>query len=272
MSIKVNFIAIPYGILRFLVPTVFTKYPLARKKMEMTKTTEIASNASPFSALFAMFYEPSSAFGMLEPKRHAWLPLVLLMLCSLALMTWYFSMVDAEWLLDQMMSAMKPAERDAADGRMSKTILQTSATITTLAMYPLMCALAGVYFMLAGKTINKDVGFGGGFALSAWASVPGLLMLPMGAIAILMSSGGQLGFSELNPLSLNQLVFHHPMSHPMASLFDSISLISIWTMFLTIIGFQVWAKVARSTAVKVVLIPYAVIYGVWIAIALSKAV
>ena len=46
--------------------------------MELTKTTDTASNGSPFSALFTMFYEPSRAFAMLEPKRHAWLPLVLL--------------------------------------------------------------------------------------------------------------------------------------------------------------------------------------------------
>ena len=239
--------------------------------MELTKTTEIASNASPFSALFAMFYEPSRAFAMLEPKRHAWLPLVLLMVCTATLMTWYFSVVDFSWLLDQMLATMKPGDRDAARGMMTKGFLQTSTLVSTVVMYPVVCAVAGVYFMLVGKSINKDVGFGSGFALSAWAAVPGLLMLPMGAIAISMASGGQLGFSELNPLSINQLFFHHEMHHPMASVLDSIGLTSIWSLFLTIIGFQVWAKASRATALKVVLIPYAVIYGIWFAVALSKA-
>ncbi|WP_426105868.1 hypothetical protein [Massilia sp. TSP1-1-2] len=62
--------------------------------MELTKSTDTASNASPVSALGTMFYDPSRAFAMLEPKRHAWPPLVLLIVTAMALMTWYFNVVD----------------------------------------------------------------------------------------------------------------------------------------------------------------------------------
>lgn len=239
--------------------------------MDMTNTTDSASNASAVSALLAMFYEPSRAFAMLEPKRHAWLPLLLLIVSVIALMAWYFMIVDFSWLLDQMLASMKPEQREQAKGMMTKSMLQTTTLVSTVVMYPAFCALAGLYFMIVGKSMNKNVDFGTGFALSAWASVPGLLMLPLGAVAIVIASGGQLGFSELNPLSINQLIFHHDMNHPMAGVLDSISVTSVWTMFLTVLGFQVWAKVPRSTAVKVVLIPYVIIYGLWLAYALSKA-
>lgn len=239
--------------------------------MELTKTTEIVSDASPVSALLTMFYEPSRAFAMLVPKRHAWLPLVLLMVAMTALFSWYFSIVDFPWFMDQMLSAMKPAERDMAMGMMSKTMLQTSTLISGIVSYPAVCAVGGLYFMLVGKFINKDVSFGTGFALSAWASVPALLTLPLGAVAIAMASGGQLGFSELNPLSINQLFFRYDMAHPMAGLLDSLNATSLWSVFLTIIGFEVWAKVARSTAVKVVLIPFVTIYAIWFAFAMSSA-
>lgn len=239
--------------------------------MELTKTTEVTST-SPVSALFAMFYEPGRAFAMLEPKRHAWLPLVLLILATTSLMLWYFSAVDFSWLLDQMLASIKDAEqREMTKSMMTKTMMMVSAVGGSVVMFPIAFALSGLYFMLAGKVLNKDVSFGTGFALSTWASVPSLLLLPLGAMAILFASNGQLGFSELNPLSLNQLIFHYDMAHPMAGLLDNINASSIWTMILTIVGFQVWAKVPRSTAIIVVLIPYLTIYGIWFAFAMSKA-
>ncbi len=237
----------------------------------MTKSTATASNASPVSALFAMFYEPSRAFAMLEPKRHAWLPLALLIITMAALFSWYFSVVDFAWVMDQMLATMKPAEREVAKSMMTKTMMQTTTMLSGIISYPVVCAVSGLYFMFAGKFINKSVSFGDGFALSAWASVPGLLMLPMGAIAIAMGSGGQVSFSELNPLSVNQLFFQYEMAHPMAGVLDSIGLTSLWSVFLAVIGFQVWAKVAQSTAWKVVLIPYITIYALWFAFSMSKA-
>jgi hypothetical protein len=41
---------------------------------------------------------------------------------------------------------------------------------------------------------------------------------------------------------------------------------------LLVIGYQVWAKASRATAIKVVLIPYAVVYAIWAVVNLmSKA-
>jgi hypothetical protein len=132
-------------------------------------------------------------------------------------------------------------------------------------------AVTGVYLMLISKAMSKPFTFWDGFSISAWSSLPAILSLPLGAIQILMASNAQLTMSELNPLSLNQLFFHLEMGRPMASLYDSISLPMVWSIVLMVIGYQVWAKVARSTALKVVLIPYATIYGLWFAYAMSKA-
>ena len=240
--------------------------------MELTKTAETGS-ASPFSALITMFYEPAKTFASLEHRRAAWLPLVVLMLSTAALMTWYFNIVDFAWLMDQMFATIKdPAAREKAAGMMSKQMMQISGIGGALIGMPVIFALMGVYFMFAGKVQSKEFTFGKGFALAAWSSLPTLLAFPLGAMQIMLSSNGQMGFSDLNPLSLNTLFFHHPMGHPMASLFDSISVPSIWSAVLMVIGFELWAKAKRSTAIMVVAIPYAVIYGVWLAVALmSKA-
>lgn len=239
--------------------------------MELTKPTDTASTGSPVSALITMFYDPRRAYAMLEPKRHAWLPLVLLIVAIGALFTWYFSIVDFPWLMDQLFAAMKPAERDMAKGMMTRIVMQTTTLLSTVVSYPMICATAGLYFMMVGKFINKDISFGTGFALSAWSSVPALLMLPMGAVSISMSSAGQLAMTELNPLSVNQLFFQYDMANPMSGPLDSINVFSVWSAFLMIVGFQVWTKASLSTALKVVLIPYAGIYAIWFAFAMSQA-
>ena len=234
--------------------------------MELTNSTAIP-NASLMSALVTMFYEPTKTFQQLESRPRSWFPTLVLIVCMLAVMGWYFSMVDFPWLADQMASAMKTAEeRDMFAKTMSKTLLQVSTLVSLLFIYPLMFAITGVYLMIASKMISHGITFGKGFALAAWASIPGILLLPLGAMQIMLNPAGQFGFSELNPVSLNQLVFHYDMAHPLVSLMDSLSLFTFWSMFLTVIGFEVWAKVKRSTAIKVVVLPYVIIFAGWYAI------
>jgi hypothetical protein len=223
------------------------------------------------TALFSMFYEPTRAFSALSPRRFGWLPLLVVLASSLGLMVWYFTAVDFAWLQEQMVASIPATERDAAKQFMTKGILLGGTVFGVLLMTPLMMAVTGVYLMLISKALNKAFTFYDGFSLSAWSSLPVVLALPLGAIQILMSSNGQLTFSELNPVSLNQLVFHHPLGHPMTSLLDSVNVPMLWSIALTVIGYQVWAKASMSTALKVVLIPYVTIYGVWLAFAMSKA-
>lgn len=240
--------------------------------MELTNSLA-APKASAFDALITMFYDPARAFAMLEARTMAWFPLLLLSASTGALIMWYFSIVDFAWFQDQLLATVKEAEaREQAVKMMSsKVISMTTLTFGVLAL-PFACAVFGIYFMIAGNFINKQIGFAGAFALSAWAAVPSLLLFPLGAIQILLAANGQLGYSELNPLSVNQLVFQHPMTHPMAAVLDSLSVTGLWSIVLAVIGFQVWTKVSRATALKVVLPPFVVFYGVWLAYALSQPV
>lgn len=242
--------------------------------MELTKSPDTTVNAhSPTAALTTMFYDPVTAFGMLETKRHSWLPLVLLMASSCILMLWYFSVVDFAWMMDTMTAEIKDAAaREQASAVMSKTTMQTMGIAGSLVVLPLFMALYGVYFLLVAKAMNNDsFGYGAGFGLAAWASVPSLLMLPIGAMQIMLSSNNQLTTAELNPLTLNQLFFQYPMMHPLSGPLEMLSVPFFWSILLMIIGFQVWAKVSRATAAKVVLIPHATVFGIWLAFALSTS-
>lgn len=239
--------------------------------MSIQNTVQTTSQ-SPMSALITMFYEPGKTFEALDSKPRGWFPMVVLILSTLALTVWYFSIVDFEWLRDQALASLSSsAEREAAAKVMTKTVFQTSAIGGTVVMFPAIFALMAVYLMIVSKTMTNGLSFGKSFALAAWSSVPTLLLLPLGALQIVLASSGQLSFSDLNPLSLNQLAFHYEMSHPLAGPTDSLNLMTLWSMALLVIGFEVWAKVKRATALKVVLIPYLLFFGVWFAIGLSRA-
>lgn len=238
--------------------------------MELTNNAPIAS-ASPVNAFTSMLYEPTRTFQQLEHKPKAWFPLLVLIASTCILMFWYYATVDFPWLLDQMLATMKsPEEREAAAKVLSKTMMQVSSVGSAVVGYPLIMAVTGVYLMLVSKALSRGMSFGKGFALAVWSSVPAFLLFPLGALQIMLASSGQLDYSSLNPISLNQLLLHYDMAHPLASLMDMISPLTLWSMFLLVIGFETWAKVKRSTAIVVVAIPYLLVYGLWFAYGMSK--
>lgn len=239
--------------------------------METTTSSQVQA-ASPFSAVFSMFYEPTKTFNNLSPKRYGWLPLLLVMASTLTLFIWYYSTVDFAWLQEQMVASLPAPDREASKQFMTKGVLMGGTIFGVLVFMPVMMVITAVYLLLVSKALNKPFTFYDGFSLSAWSSITAVLSLPLGAMQILMSSNHQFSFSELNPLSLNQLAFHHEMGHPLTSLLDSISIPMVWGMVLMVIGYQVWAKVSRTTALAVTLVPYGTIYGIWLAFAMSKAV
>lgn len=240
--------------------------------MEMINTAG-AQSTSPFSALSTMFYEPTRTFESLENKPSAWLPVVVMIAVSLAVMMWYFSMVDIAWLSEQMFAKVKDvAQREKMVSMMSRQTQMMMVSGGIVIGTPIILAILGVYFMIVGKVMSKQFSFGKGFALAAWSMlVPSLIGSVLVVIQILMSSNGQIAMQELNPLTLNQLVFHYEMGHPLAGVLDAFSVGNIWTMFLLATGLSVWAKVSKTAAWTAVLIPFVTITGIWLAIALMSA-
>lgn len=230
----------------------------------MTTTTVTEVQDSAFGNLTAMFMEPSRAFAAIEKRSMVWLPLMLTVLCTTVIIMWYFQTVDFAWLLDRMTAAIPdPAAREKVASFMTKTTMQTSSIAGALIGIPVIYCVMALYFLLVAKIKKLDFGFTKWFSFVAWASVPGLLLLPLGAMQILMAHNGQLGLDQLNPVTLNQLFFHIEMGRPWASLLDSVNITSIWTAVLMVLGFQAWSKSSRANSIMIVAIPYGVIYAVW---------
>ena len=240
----------------------------------MTINNDPKVQASAFETFISMFTEPSRAFATVEKRSMVWLPLLFTLFGTSVLLVWYFQSVDFPWLLDRMTANIPDqAVREKAKAFMTKSTMQVSSVSGAVIVTPLVYTLYAVYFLLVAKIKKLDFGFTKWFSCAAWSYLPGLLVLPLGAMQILMANNGQLGLDQLNPLTLNQLFFHIEMGHPWASLLESINITLIWSAVLMVLGFQVWSKLSRSTSVIVVMLPLGVIYGVWSVVSLmSKAV
>ena len=241
----------------------------------MSTSIENSADTSPsaFATLISAFSEPSKAFDAVVQRSMVWLPLLSIIGASLLLIVWYYQTVDIGWLQDRLTATVTdPVAREGAKGFMKRSTLTSIGAVGVLVAVPAMFAITALYFSIVAKIKKLEFGFGKWFAFVVWASVPTLLTLPLGGLQILLANNGQLEPGQLNPVSLNSLIFHIGTGLRWASLMDSISLITLWTMLLTVIGYQRWSKASRASSIAVVVIPYALIYGIWAAVSLmSKA-
>lgn len=229
---------------------------------------------SPLSTLLAIFVEPARAMQAVREKSMVWLPLLLLIAGTALVWVWYFQMVDIAWLQDQMLSAsggeLSAEQIAASKSFMTRGFLMGSTVISVIIILPLIMLISAVYYLLAAKVIGSDIGFGKWFAFAVWTSVPALLLVPAGIIKILMSSNGQLTQQAVNPLSLNELLFHLPLSSPWAGLANAIHIPSIWAAVVAIIGYKLWTAKSTVSSTIVVLLPLVVIYGGWALVAFLR--
>lgn len=211
--------------------------------------------------------EPTSTFDRLKSKTNAWLPLLILVVLSVAILYWWISTLDFAWFVDHLL-ATQPKATPEARAAMQKFMTPTSmlwssgigAVIGTLGAL----GLSALYYLIVSKVMGVPIGFGKWFGFAVWTSVPRLLTVPLSALQI-MTSHDRLMAEDLNMASLNYLVFHLPASHPWASLVGSIDLTMFWSIALAVLGLKAWTGRSTATCLTVALLPYAIIYGLWAA-------
>jgi hypothetical protein len=212
-----------------------------------------------------VFCEPTETFRAIDaqPARRALLPFLITLVFPAVLLAAYYYSVNISWLQDQLMSGVDAAQRDSLRGLMSRNVMFGMGVVGLVLTVPAINALFALYFFLIAKTKNLPQGYGKWFGFVIWCSLPVMLLLPIGLYNVMTSSGGQMAPEELNAVSLNQLWFHLPATSAWRTYFESISLISIWTMVLMVLGYRAWSKASTQSAAMVVLIPHILVYGTW---------
>jgi hypothetical protein len=225
----------------------------------------MAMDVTTLTILTQIFYEPKRAFDSLKEKGSVWLPLVLLVVLTTVVMFWYVHTLDYTWMIDRMVSAdadMKPDAREALRDIISPTFFTASTVGAALVGMPIEYALYALYYSIVARLMDSSIGYSKWFSFATWTSVPSLLTLPLIAIQI-ATSHGQISIEDLNMMSFNFLLFHLPAGDVWTSLTTSLSLTTIWTATLAVIGLRSWTSYSKTTCVFVALLPFAVVYGIW---------
>jgi hypothetical protein len=186
------------------------------------------------------------------------------------LIGWYYAAVDFDWLRDHLLSAnprmeQMPAEqRERAMSMMVKPFLVGSGIVGAAVGVATMLVLEAAYFLVAGKITNVQHSFDRWLSLACWAAVPGLIGIAASAM-LLLSSGTnfQIGPADLQVFSINNLLAHRKQGDAGYTLLTTLNFMSMWSWAVAIIGVRVYSSRSWLYSSTVVLLPYALIYGVW---------
>jgi hypothetical protein len=221
----------------------------------------------------ALATAPTAAFAELRERPRFWFPLLALVLSTAAMVYWYYSFVDIEWLKDQMFSndpkmrEISSYERDAAMKMFGRGTMLWGGVIGTFFALPIVFLVTALYYRLAAKVTGIPLGFKHWFAFACWTAMPALLGTIVAAIFLLMASTPQVGPGALQPLSINELLVHLPPGAPGQALLDTLSIPTFLSLALAIVGMHAWSQRSWAFSTIVVFLPAVVFYGIWAAVA-----
>lgn len=233
------------------------------------------STSSPFATLGNIFVSPAQAFDDIRShNRWLWWPLLITIAVTAAFTTWYFATIDIHWFMLQslqsnpMLAGKISAEQmqQMAD-QATRTSPLISGVVGTILGLPIAFALFALYYFFAAKLAGYEVqGYGSWYSFVIWSSFPGIVGTLVSALMYFMRSGNQVPLQNIDLTSLNTLLIHLAPADSWYTLISSLHLTTFWVIGLTIFGLARWAKRGLGHAAFVVLLPYVVIYGVWILI------
>lgn len=225
----------------------------------------------------ALVFEPRKAFAEIDARPRFWFPLLVLVVTTVVIAVWYRSVVDLEWVTDRAIRSsnlaknlteaqIEAAVKRSADNRTLGTVATVLGTPIAIVFIGLLSAL---YMLLAGKITAVKRGFRHWFAFTWWTGLPGAVLTLLGAAFVLLTATtAQLDQTELKPLSINALFVQKTFDQPGYTLFSSIDLIQLFSLYLAVAGVRAWSGRSWLFSSIFALLPYLLIYGIWAFISL----
>lgn len=217
------------------------------------------------SHLIDIFLEPGKVFAELKEKPTFVLPLILVMVATIAMTFMYFMKVDSSWFIDHTLMA-SGKEMSAAEIAQAKNFMPSAKVMGYFSIISIPIGMAvimtivALYYLLAGKITGSSVGFKQGLSLACWSNMPMLLGVIVGLVGVVMMSP-QTSIESLGLTHLDPLLLQLPIDSPWKKLATSFDLLSFWNIFLVALGWKVWGKTSWAEAIVVAIIPSIVIFG-----------
>jgi hypothetical protein len=221
-----------------------------------------------FSRLIGVFFEPKKTFEDIA-QRPGWLiPMVLIMVCALAVTVAFTQHVGWDRFMRQQMenstnarvSQLTPEQKEQAVAMQAKfaPIFGTAAILVGIPIYYTIAS--AVLLGIVAGIMSAPVKFKQIFAVMCYSSLPGVVSSVLTLVVMFLKSPDQ--FNLQNPLAFNPAAFMDPQSSPkfLYSVASSLDLFVLWTLFLIATGLKAAAgkKLSFGGALFSVVLPWAI--------------
>ncbi|WP_189608063.1 YIP1 family protein [Saccharospirillum salsuginis] len=225
-------------------------------------------NAS-LQAIVDTYTSPKQAFAQVRDQHvSAWVPLLLILVSTTAVTTWYFTSVDPQAFMAEQIAlsgqTMSPEELAMASEQMAG-FLPFSGVMPVLFLLVVYALVALYLHMVASVGTDAELKYGRWFSLVCYAFLPSLVGLITIAVGYAMAGDRYVSFATLDLTSLNNLVLHWPQTHPWTGMINALSLSNLWVALLLIVGFKTLTGASWGGAIVTVLIPFVLLFGGWAA-------
>lgn len=221
---------------------------------------------NPFARIVGVFFSPGQTFASIARKPDWLVPLIIILIVSIASAIVIAQRVDFGAMVRQQMEQRKDLSPDQIErgariaGGVSKAIVYFSPLIA-IATYIIIAAV----LLLASRLFGGEGGFKQAFSMTVYAWFPDLVKGIILTIVVL--SKGHLDPMQLATAVRSNLGFlvdakAQPMSF---ALLSSIDLFTIWTVALFVIGFAAFSRLSKARAATIVV-------GLWVVTVLFKLI
>jgi hypothetical protein len=225
------------------------------------------------SRLLNVFVDPKLAFADIVARPGWWVPMILLMVCSLTYMLAFSSHVGWERFMRQQMESQPKMQNLSAEDRERALEMQIKfgapiGTVVAVVTQPvIILATAGVLVFVFNFMLGATVKYRQALAVTSYACLPSGLALAGGILVMFLKD--PVDFDLKNPAGYNVGFFLDPHSVPawLVSLGTSIDVFTFWYILLLATGMAAATKKSWATGLTGVLIPWAVFVFLKVAVA-----
>jgi hypothetical protein len=234
-----------------------------------------AADLSSPSILTNIITAPARAFAALKERPTLWLPLTILIAGYAVVSVAYTLSVDLPWLIDlqlQQAQNLTDAQRKTAVEnalRLSPGVIAGIGAVGAAIAIPLVFAIVALYYKIVSFATGDGVRYKQWYALIAWCAVPVVFGLVAALVHVLSGDARFMRQEELNPFAFGNLfgVDLAGVTRLQRFLF-SLDVTAVWSLVLSILGYQTFTKRSLAMSAIVVLAPLALIVGVGVLISL----
>jgi len=203
------------------------------------------------------------------------MPLLILIAIYCAVSAAYTLSVDLPWMIDQQLRQaqnLTDAQRDQAVQAALKIppyVLATIGAVGAAVILPVLFALTALYYTIVSFATGDGVKYKQWFALASWCAIPIVFGLLAALVHVLGGDARFMRQEELNPFSFgNLLAIDMTGVTRLQRVLLGLDVTIVWSVVLSILGYQTFTKRSLALSAAVVLGPIAVIVVIGTVLAL----